>query len=147
MDIVALTAMLAPAMPFLVKGGEKLAEKLGTALFETTKKIWGLLGDAITKRPAAQEAVEDLAAAPDDADAQAALRNQLKKIFEVDAELAKQINELMQQAGPSIANRAELHGSGAIAQGDHTVAAGKGGVAVGGNVNGGIKLGGGSDKD
>jgi hypothetical protein len=151
MDIVALTAMLAPATPFLVKGGEKLAEmtaeKIGNTAPDLVKKIWGLLRAAIAKRPAAQEAVQDLAEAPDDADAQAALRRQLKKLFEADAELAKQITELMQQAGPSITNRAELHGSGAIAQGEQAVAAGQGGVAVGGDVHGGIKLGGGSDQD
>ena len=37
---------------------------------------------------------------------------------------------------------AVLFGSGAIAQGPGAVAAGKGGVAVGGNVEGGIQIGG-----
>jgi hypothetical protein len=42
--------------------------------------------------------------------------------------------------------QATVSGSGAAAQ-DHSVAAGEGGVAVGGNVEGGINLGGGTDKD
>jgi hypothetical protein len=144
--------MLTPAMPYLVKGGEKLAEmaaeKLGGAAFDSVKKIWERLRGAIDQSPTAKGAAEDLAEKPEDGDRQAALRVQLHKILSENALLTDQVSELLQQASQETTHyHAEMHGDGAIAQGNHAVAAGKGGVAVGGNVNGGIKLGGGSDKD
>ena len=150
MDIAALTALLTPAIPFLVKGGEKLAEmaaeKIGNTAPELVKKIWQRLQGAIDKSPAAKELVADLANSPDNRGFQIALESQLEKILAADQDLAQQIAELIQQAGPSISQHAEVHGSGAIAQGEHAVAAGQGGVAVGGDVHGRITLGG-SHKD
>jgi hypothetical protein len=47
MDIVALTTLLIPCSPFLIKLGEKAAEsassKIGTDAWETAKKIWDKL--------------------------------------------------------------------------------------------------------
>ncbi|HIK32555.1 MAG TPA: hypothetical protein IGS17_19425 [Oscillatoriales cyanobacterium M59_W2019_021] len=44
MDIVALTALLSPCLPFLMKLGNKAAEsaasKIGTDFWETAKTIW-----------------------------------------------------------------------------------------------------------
>lgn len=151
MDFTVLTALLAPALPYLVKGGEKLAEmtaeKIGGAAPELIKRIWERLRGAIDKSPAAKEIVEDLAESPDDEDNQAALRGQLKKILAADERLTQQLAELMQEAGQQRNFQAELHGDGAIGQGENVVVAGKGGVAVGGDVHGGINLGGKSDKD
>ena len=146
MEIAALAAAL---VPFLVKGGEKLAEmvaeKLGDAGFEGAKGVWERLRRAIAREPAAEVAVRDLAAAPQDADYQAALRVQLKKLLAADKDLAEQLARAL-EAPPQGGYRAELHGDGAIAQGTGAVAAGKGGVAVGGDVHGGITLGGKGDK-
>lgn len=151
MDFTALTALLAPALPYLVKGGEKLAEmtaeKIGGAAPELIKRVWQRLRGAIDKSPAAKEIVGDLADSPDDEGYRVALQSQLKKILTTDDELAHQITELMKEAEPQTNYHAELHGDGAIAQGDNAVAAGKGGVAVGGDVQGGINIGGKPDKD
>jgi len=142
MEIATLAAAL---VPFLVKGGEKLAEmvaeKLGNAGFEGAKGAWERLRRAIAGRPAAEDAVRDLAATPEDADYQAALRVQLKKLLEADTNLAEQLARAL-QAGPQADHRTGVHGDGAIAQGTGAVAAGKAGVAVGGDVHGGITLGG-----
>ena len=151
MDITALTAYLTPAIPYLVKGGEKLeemtAEKLGGAAPELIKRIWERLRGAIDKRSEAKVAVQDLAESPDDEDYQAVLRVQLKKILAADEDLTQQIAELLQEVKQQTKYHAELHGDGAIAQGEKAIAAGKGGVAVGGSVQGGISIGPMSDKD
>ncbi|MEN8167000.1 MAG: hypothetical protein ABFR65_05910 [Pseudomonadota bacterium] len=151
MDVTVLTTLIAPALPYLVKGGEKLAEmtaeKIGGAAPELIKRIWERLRGAVDKSPAAKEIVADLAESPDDEGYQVAFQSQLKKILEKDEDLARQLAELLQEAKQQTNYHAELHGNGAIAQGENAVAAGKGGVAVGGDVHGGISIGGKSDKD
>ncbi len=151
MDFTALTALLAPALPYLVKGGEKLAEmtaeKISGTAPELIKQIWERLRGTIDKSPAAKEIVADLAESPDDEGYQVAFQSKLKKILAADEELAQQLTELLQEAGKQTNYHAELHGEGAIGQGENVVVAGKGGVAVGGNVHGGINIGGKPDKD
>jgi len=156
MDISALAAtlvgFLTPALPYLVKGGEKaleaVSEKIGEDVWESAKAIWQRLRGKLEASPAALEAAQDLAGEPDDGDAQAALRRQLKKLLSSDDALATEIARLLEEGEKRIEYRAKLQGEGAIAQGAGAVAAGKGGVAVGGDVHGGVRLGGsGAERD
>ena len=145
MDISTLaasvTSMLVPALPYLVKAGEQgsevIGEKLGAGVWEAAKAIWQRLGS----HPLVEPVARDIAAAPDDEDAQAALRHQLRKIMAADEGLAAALAELVAAAQPA-GYHAEVHGAGAVAQGPGAVAAGQGGVAVGGTVHGGVRLGG-----
>jgi hypothetical protein len=138
------TSFLVPALPYLATAGEKgaevLGEKLGAGAWETAKAIWQKLSPAMEASPSATEAAQEVVSAPDDPDAQAALRHQLKKILAADASLASALVQLLEAAGPT-SYHAEVHGDGAIAQGGG-VAAGKGGVAVGGDVHDGVRTGG-----
>lgn len=132
-----LTAVLAPAMPYLVSGGGELVKEAGKTLSEKApewiKELWAKLRPKVDEKPSATEAVQDVAKAPDDADAQASLRLQLRKILEADASFAAEIAKLLEAAGPKISNQAALQGSGAIAQ-DGSVAAGADGKAAGGSI-------------
>jgi len=147
---MALTSFLSPALPFLIKGGEKLAEmtaeKLGTAGFNQAKAIWERLRGPVESSQAAKEVAQDVAESPDNRGGQDSLRYQLEKILTADPDLAQQIAKLLEAAGQQVEYHAELHGSGVIAQGTNAVAAGKGGVAIGGDVHGGVTLGGKPDK-
>jgi hypothetical protein len=140
-----LAAFLTPLLPYLQKGAEKvsevIAEKLSAVGWEKAKQIWGKLHPKIEARPAAKEAVDDVIAHPDDADMQGALRIQLKKILADDTDLLKDIAALLEAAGQKVEYHAELHGSGAIAQGERATAAGASGVAIGGNVQGNVNVG------
>jgi hypothetical protein len=81
--------------PFLKKAAEKGAEKLGESAAGTLfEKLKGSL-----KTPAGQEALSDLAKAPDDADSQAALRKEIRKAAEQDPQFASQLQELLSKAG------------------------------------------------
>lgn len=124
-SIHQLTAFLAPFLPYLLKAGEKAAEeagkKLGEAAWGRAKALWGKLRPKVESRPAAREAVQDLAAAPEDADAQAALRLQLKKLLTEDPALAAEITRLWQEAQ---------------AAGVAVIAGGTRSVAIGGSVTG-----------
>ena len=142
----AVTGCLAPALPYLIKAGEKgaetLGEKLGSGVWEKAKALWQMLSPVAETHPSVATAAREMAEMPDDADAQAALRFQLKKLLTADEQLAAALMQLLESAEPPTSYRAEVHGKGAAAQGPGAVAAGKGGVATGGDVHGGVRIGG-----
>jgi hypothetical protein len=84
--------------------------------------------------PADSEEVARLKSRIKDADAQAVLRVQLRKILEADSSLAAEIAKILEAAGPQTSFHAEVDGSGAVAQGMGNVVAGKEGIAVGRDV-------------
>lgn len=130
MDVSELAKQLAPILiqflPYLVKAGGNVAEeagkKFGGESWDKVKSLWGKLQPKVETKPAAQEAVQDAAQNPKDEDAQAALRQQIKKILGEDEALAREIEPMvksLQQANVTV-----------VASGDRS-------VAVGGNVAGG----------
>ena len=129
MDIGALasslTTALVPLLPYLLKAGEKAAEETGKAVagqsWEWAKSLWTKLKPEVEAKPAALEAAQDVAQAPEDEDLQAVLRVQLKKLLTEDQSLAEEVGRLLEQ--------------GKVA-GINVTAAGDGSVAIGGNVQG-----------
>jgi len=93
-------AFLTPFLPYLLKAGEKAAEevgkKLGEAAWEKAKALWGKLRPNVEAKPAAREAATDVAANPQDGDAQATLRHQLKKLLAEDETLAAEVARLLE---------------------------------------------------
>jgi hypothetical protein len=91
---------LAPFLPYLLKAGEKAAEEagrqLGAAAWEQAGTLWARLRPKVEARPALKEAVADAAANPQNEDALAALRRQLRKLLEEDAALREEVTRLMQ---------------------------------------------------
>jgi hypothetical protein len=77
----------------------------------------------VEAKPAAQEAVKDVAAAPKDDDAQAAMRLQLRKILVEDESLADEVYRIWEEA--------KARNLGAISSGDRS-------VAIGGSVSGSV---------
>lgn len=143
----AAVSFLAPALPYLAKAGEKgseiIGEKLGASVWEKVSALWRKLGPAVEANPLANDALQEVAHNPEDADAQATLRLQLKKILAADDNLASEVMRLLLEASvQQVSQQAAVFGEGAIAQGPGAVAAGKGGVAVGGDVHGGVRIGG-----
>jgi hypothetical protein len=116
-----LAVFLSPFLPYLLKGGEKAAEeagkKLGGDTWDRAKSLWAKLRPKVEDKPAAQEAVRDAAAAPNDEDIQAALRLQLRKLLGEDAVLAGEIERLWQEA--------QQAGITVIAAGERSVAIGR----------------------
>jgi hypothetical protein len=89
------------------------------------------------------DAVEGVEKKPDSKGRQETLKEELEAAGAgQDDELVRQAQallDLLDKHGLAPSYHAEVHGSGAIAQ-DGSVAAGAGGVAVGGDVKGGIHL-------
>ena len=103
MDIRTLSQQLLnfldPFLPYLLQMGEKAAEeagkKLGTETWERAKALWERLKPKVAAKPAAQEAVQEVAAHPEDEDAHAALRWQLRKLLAEDETLAREVQRML----------------------------------------------------
>jgi hypothetical protein len=126
-----LAQFLAPFLPYLLKGlklagqeaARKLGEKAGEQGFEQAKTLWEKLRPKVEAKPAALEAAQDAAAHPDDEDALAALRLQLKKLLAEDQALAQELTRLLEQARPA---------------GQTVIASGERSVDIGGDVSGSV---------
>jgi hypothetical protein len=129
MDITALasslTTVLGPLLPYLLNAGEKVAEETGKAVagqsWEWAKSIWTKLKPKVEAKEAALEAAQDVAQSPEDQDAQAAFRQQLKKLLTEDQSLAEEVSRWLDQG--------KAAGINVTASGDRS-------VAIGGNVKG-----------
>jgi uncharacterized protein YgbK (DUF1537 family) len=126
MDPSALAQFLAPFLPYLVVAGRDVAEKaahaLGSEAWEHAQALWERLRGSVDAKPAAREAAEDVARAPDDARAVAALELQLEKLLAADRGLADELARLWEQGGGARA----------------TIASGDRAVAIGGDVEGSV---------
>lgn len=119
---------LQPLLPVIAT---KAVEEVGkTAVME----VWTAIKKKFDTREAAKEALTDLLKDPQDADAQGAFRNQLKKLLEEDGSFASDLASLLEKAGSDF--KAQVIGGGAIAQGDGAKAVGQGGIMIEGGMNG-----------
>ena len=138
MDPALLTALAASAFtvlqPHLTELAKSAAGALGKKVPDAIGARWGKLRARFADKPAADDALKDLLANPDDSDLQAVFRVYLRKLLQDDAAFADEIKELVEAAGGQTSYTAEVHGSGAVAQGLGAVSAGAGGIAIGGSV-------------
>jgi hypothetical protein len=126
MDISALTAFLAPFLPYLLQAGQKAAsdaaDALGEAAWPHAQKLWARIRGKVEEKPAAQEAATDVAKAPQDERARGALELQLEKLFGEDPTLAQDVGQLWDEA-----QRAGV-----------VIASGERAIAVGGSATGNV---------
>ena len=120
----AVAALLAPFLPYLLKAADRAAEeaaqKLGSQAGRYASALWQKLWPKVEKRESAKEAAEDVAARPDDEDAQAALRLQLRKLFAEDEELAREVAIIWEEA-----RAANVTNVTVTASGDRSIAVGR----------------------
>ena len=114
-------------MPQLVKSGQALAEGVADQVDKhkasVAEALWGRLFPKVSAAPATDEAVKDAASNPEDPDYQAALRVQLRKMLTNEPVLARELQEILDEA-----DRA----AGTV----NVSAGGERSVAVGGSVQG-----------
>jgi hypothetical protein len=96
-----LVEVLAAFVPVLTLLGKETAEgagrQFGADAWGYAKSLWDRLGGRLEERPAALEAVRDAAEAPDDGDARAALRLQIRKLLADDEVLAGELHGLLEE--------------------------------------------------
>lgn len=140
-----LARILGPYLPYLVETGktvggkavEEVGKKAGGEAFDGAKRVWKRLRGKVEETPRAAEAVRDLAEDPEDADLQAAVRVQLRKILAADPGLVGEMAKLLQTveiegSGNAVA---QVGGDGnVVVQGNGNVTAGAGGTAAGGDL-------------
>lgn len=141
--IVTLTPALAKAISAAAgpirTTGEELAKALGQAAGEQATALMKAISRKFEGHPAAEEAVADLVQAPEDEDAQAALRHQLKKALQADEAFAQELRQLLQVEEPAPGT-----GPTVTASGERSVAAGhdiKAPIFTG-DIEGDVKIGG-----
>jgi RNA binding exosome subunit len=97
-----ITAYLAPFLPYLVKAGSKAAEKAGEKFtgvaWEKAQSMWAKL----SKKDDVERAAKDVVEMPEDEDAQAALRLQVKKQLQEDDSLMKELTALLKELKPLV---------------------------------------------
>jgi plasmid maintenance system antidote protein VapI len=119
MDVTGLAAFLAPFLPSLVKGAERLAtdvaDRLGEAGFGVAKRMWELLRPRVEQDPRAEATVEEVAEDPDDPVLQAMLAKRLEQLLAEDAALAADVGRLFDEA--RAANLVSASGERSVAVG------------------------------
>lgn len=139
MDPITLAASVTAFLaPYLVKAGAKMADEAVEHLPEAVAGLWKAISERFKSKPEATAAANDLTAKPDEPDNQADFRKQLRRLLEEDPAFAQQVETQFKKAEASVS--INIQGDGAAATGG-SVAAGKGGIAVGGSVSGNIVLG------
>lgn len=120
--IAAVAVLLAPALPYLLRPVEKVANKAmdaaATEVWEHAQKLWAKLRGKVEAKPEARRAAELVAAAPTDARRVAGLEVELEELLAHDRELAAEIEAIMATV-PATA-----------------IAAGERSIAVAGNARG-----------
>ena len=139
MDPISITPLAISAWtllePYAKKLGGKLIEKAGDSLPDVVGKVWDAVKTKMESKPETKNLPTDLTKAPNDEDIQGAFKYQLKKLLENDKVFAKRLDQLVKEAKRVTDYSADMKGDGAIAQGNHSVAVGRGGIHIGGNVS------------
>ena len=101
MDVITLTALLSPCLPFLMKLGQKAAEsasgKIGEDTWNTAKKIWDKLQPQIEAKEDAKIAAEQLAAKPESEPRKAVFQEELETLLKENPDLADEIAQILQE--------------------------------------------------
>jgi uncharacterized protein YecE (DUF72 family) len=97
-----LVELISPALPFLVKVGEKVAEKvsadavkaLGESTWDKAKNIWVKLSPQFQQEGASQQAIAKVLQHPDEV-SKFALISEVRDILEDNPDLAQELRKLM----------------------------------------------------
>ena len=99
MDITALMQILAPALPFLLKAGDKALDgaitKIGEDSWDKAKGLWSKLSPKVENDPAVKKAAEKVAADPENPDRQVALKVALTDLLDENPDLVEELVKLM----------------------------------------------------
>ena len=101
----AVTPLIGPLVSFIVPHLSRLLQSSEASdsddsqdqQWTLAKRIWSVLRPKVEAKPAIQEAAQDAAAQPEDADSVAALRAQLRKALTEDPTLRDEISRIFEE--------------------------------------------------
>jgi hypothetical protein len=88
---------VAALAPYLAEAGKEIAKDMGKAALGKIGTLYDFLKKRFQGNSPAEGALADLAANPDDGDAQASLRVQMKKLMNTDPDLVKTIRKMLSE--------------------------------------------------
>lgn len=91
---IAASSVQLAAQHLLVKIANGAAGAAGKAAYEKAAQLYQAIKARFTGNPVTESALSDFTANPEDADLQATLRVQLKKILDADPAFAKKLSDL-----------------------------------------------------
>jgi hypothetical protein len=128
-----LSAVVTLLLPYFQKTGEAIAEEAG-------KDVYSVLKKKFAKETSSDKILKNLKIKPNDTKAQKEFRSQMEKYFFEDDVFRKEIVRVVTKYVSDQERNIINSGDGAISL-DEGVSAGKGGVAIKGNVEGNITIG------
>ena len=93
------SSIVAVLAPYLAKASAEFTKEIGKIGIEKVGALYQAIKAHFQSQPAAEEALKDMEATPDDEDTQAALRLQLKKQMEADPTFADMLRQLVEEIG------------------------------------------------
>ena len=130
-DLQALAQQVGTTLqPYMPLFSLEAAKAAGKNVPAAIGKVWDLVKDRFAKKPAAEEALRDLLKDPNDPDLQAAVRVQLRKLLEEDAEFTAKLRPVAEAAATQTTTyQADVKGDGnyTIQGSGNTINAGPGG--------------------
>lgn len=145
MDVITLTALLRPCLPFLMKLGEKAAEsasgKIGEDTWNTAKKIWDKLQPKIEAKEDAKIAAQQLAVKPESEARKAVFQEELETLLKENPDLADAIAKIMQEDSPAASGTQVMQTvTNNEGQAINQMTGGKAVGRIDGNIQGGVNL-------
>lgn len=113
-----LASFLAPLLPYLTESDDEAGRKLDAVDREKANAMWIRLRPKFEARESAMEAAHDACQSPQDIDALAAFRLQLKKLLAEDTALAEDLVRLLDAPRPET-EQTERSGDRDIAVGNN----------------------------
>ena len=96
-----VSALLAPCLPYLLRGAGQAGRAIGNEASKQAHRLWAVLKPKLDEAPSAAEAAREVANAPEDPDAQAAFRLQLRKLLAQDPALLEELSGLWREIASS----------------------------------------------
>ncbi len=101
-EVAAVGALLAPALPYLLKSADQVAtraaEALGAVTWDFAQRVWAKVGGRLSERPAGRLAIDEIAKSPANEGLRVLLDHELGQLLTADAALAAEVDALMREA-------------------------------------------------
>jgi len=94
-----VSALLVPTLPYLIRGARQAGTTIREEASKQAQRLWAVVKPKIDETPSGSSAAADVADAPEDLDAQAAFRLQLRKLLAQDPAFLEELSQVWRETG------------------------------------------------